>query len=244
MKKIFRKYTSVIITAAICLILVINTFFTAGSIILQQRKTFYSKISQIINTLENRALESDSINRTLGNEYLTRAKIADNAEKELNEALGALMPDAAGYEEVTKSTDTAGFNASGQFEQTEITRVFEAKNAQGEIEGYVFVVETQGYAGVIGLRVGVKSDGAVSGVVIGESSETPGLGARASEPEWLGQFSGRQAPFSLDNIDAITSATYTSRYVIRGVYAACAFLKEMALIKTIKTDFSMVTALV
>ena len=155
-----------------------------------------------------------------GVEYLTRAKIADNAEKELNEALGALMPDAAGYEEVTKSTDTAGFNASGQFEQTEITRVFEAKNEQGEIEGYVFVVETQGYAGVIGLRVGVKSDGAVS-------AETPGLGARASEPEWLGQFSGRQAPFSLDNIDAITSATYTSRYVIRGVNAACAFMKEM-----------------
>ena len=76
MKKIFRKYTSVIITAAICLILVINAFFTAGSIILQQRKTFYSKINQIINTLENRALESDNINRTLGNEYLTRAKAA------------------------------------------------------------------------------------------------------------------------------------------------------------------------
>ena len=65
-----------IITAAICLILVINAFFTAGSIILQQRKTFYSKINQIINTLENRALESDNINRTLGNEYLTRAKAA------------------------------------------------------------------------------------------------------------------------------------------------------------------------
>ena len=48
MKKIFRKYTSVIITAAICLILVINAFFTAGLIILQQRKTFYSKIKQSI----------------------------------------------------------------------------------------------------------------------------------------------------------------------------------------------------
>ncbi len=76
MQKIFRKYTSVIITAAIFFILIINAFFTAYSMTLQQRKTFYSKINQIINTLEIKEKENINTDRSLSIEYLNRAKTA------------------------------------------------------------------------------------------------------------------------------------------------------------------------
>lgn len=76
MKKIFRKYTSVIITAAIFLTLIINGVITAYSATLQQRKTFNLKIGQIINTLKHNEIQAANTNRALSSEYLTRAKAA------------------------------------------------------------------------------------------------------------------------------------------------------------------------
>ena len=61
-------------------------------------------------------------------------------------------------------------------------------------------------------------------------SETPGLGAKSTEPAWQAQFKGKPLKDALavtkqeaskpNEIKAITAATITSRAVVTGVNAA------------------------
>lgn len=81
MQKIFRKYTVMIITSAILLILIINSLFSMLLIKSQQLRAFNTKLDQIITTLEDNQVAETSINRTMGREYLTRAKAAAYAIK-------------------------------------------------------------------------------------------------------------------------------------------------------------------
>lgn len=76
MQKTFIKYTVIIVTTGIFLILFINFLFSKHSLISQQNNTFRIKIDQIINTLENNQEELDLINENLNEDYLTRAKAA------------------------------------------------------------------------------------------------------------------------------------------------------------------------
>ena len=96
----------------------------------------------------------------------------------------------------------------------------------GTLYGYVIAVETkEGYGGNIRLYMGMTLDGTVKGISILEIHETPGLGMRASEV-LVPQFRDVSAPeFTVtkkgaksdSEIDAITSATITSKAVTRGV---------------------------
>ena len=76
MQKTFIKYTFVIMTAAILLILSINFIFTFHSLESQQFNTFQTKIEQVIHTLENNQTELSLLKESLDEDYLTRAKAA------------------------------------------------------------------------------------------------------------------------------------------------------------------------
>ena len=76
MQKTFIKYTFVIITTAIFLILFINFLFTLHALEAQQLKTFQTKSEQVIHTLENNQIELAELNSSLNDDYLTRAKAA------------------------------------------------------------------------------------------------------------------------------------------------------------------------
>ena len=88
-------------------------------------------------------------------------------------------------------------------------------------------VTAKGFGGDIQLTVGVK-DGVVTGVRIGTHSETPGLGARAAEEKFYGQFTGKSGALSViktgeagdSEINAITAATITSTAVTNAVNEA------------------------
>ena len=91
----------------------------------------------------------------------------------------------------------------------------------GETSGYgVTSSVTSGYSGYFSCVLGINADGTVNKVRILESAETPGLGSKAGEPEWLAQFEGQQLgsfefKVSKDggDVDTITGATITSRAV-------------------------------
>lgn len=101
------------------------------------------------------------------------------------------------------------------------------------LAGYALTLRTKGYGGNILLMVGVR-EGAVSGVRILGHQETPGLGAKASDPSFLEQFQGKSTPplkvvkppSREEGIQAIAGATITTRGVTRGVDSALAFVKE------------------
>ena len=112
-----------------------------------------------------------------------------------------------------------------------------------------FVVETRvyGYAGDITMYVGVSNQGKVTGLVVNELSETPGLGAEAlTDHVFLSQFLNKSGSFTVATqgadafsgatgeaetadgesveVDAITGATVTSKAIARSVSSAVAYV--------------------
>ena len=104
--------------------------------------------------------------------------------------------------------------------------VYLAMDAGDNVIGYCATALPDGYGGAVETVVGVDLNGIITGVkVTNNMSETPGLGAKAVQKEnFTYQFEGKQSPFAVvkdgGEIDAITSATITSRAVTSGVNAA------------------------
>lgn len=109
--------------------------------------------------------------------------------------------------------------------------------AGGELVGYIITVSnSEAYGGTIQMTVGI-SDGTVTGLEILSISETPGLGMKAAESAFTGQFVGdtveafvytKSGATAANEIDAITSATYTTKSMTNGVNAALTAYRELA----------------
>ena len=111
--------------------------------------------------------------------------------------------------------------------------------------GYVIETNTYGYAGPITVLVGVNKDGKVTGLVVRDMEETPGLGANAlSDADFLAQFLNKTGSFAIGApgadafsgataaettgeetyVDGITGATVTSKAIARCVSSAVAYV--------------------
>ena len=101
----------------------------------------------------------------------------------------------------------------------------------GKANGYIYTVEPQGYGGKVQIMVGFDTaKNAITGIKVLSHSETPGLGAKSTEPAWQAQFKGKslkdalvvtkQDPTKENDVRAITAATITSRAVVTGINAA------------------------
>lgn len=89
--------------------------------------------------------------------------------------------------------------------------------------GCVVFVSKEGYGGKIQVQVGVAHSGAIAGVAISEEgfAETPGLGGRVKDKEFLSQFKGLTGEVKAGtNADVISGATISSDAVIEAVNAA------------------------
>jgi len=89
--------------------------------------------------------------------------------------------------------------------------------------GYAFRVYPKGYGGTIDMVVGIDLKGRVAGIKIISMNETPGLGMKASESNFLRQFMGKtfKSPLKAKkDVDAITGATITSQAIADGVKQA------------------------
>lgn len=103
--------------------------------------------------------------------------------------------------------------------------------AKGDLNGYVMEVEAAGYGGIFTVTVGVTADGIITGVVVGDNSETPGLGKNAQKPEFAAQFAGKDGAVTVkqgggasgNEIDALTGATITTQAVTTAVNEAREF---------------------
>ena len=106
----------------------------------------------------------------------------------------------------------------------------------GQVIGYTIKTSSKGYGGAIELMVGISKDSKITGVEIGNHSETPGLGSKATEPMFKNQYVDKDVSNSLlvvkgsannDNeISAISGATITSNGVTSGVNAAMKIYNE------------------
>lgn len=113
-----------------------------------------------------------------------------------------------------------------------IADVMVAKDASGNVIGYAMSISTNGFGGELVIAYGYGVDGTSMGIDILTSSETSGLGSRASEPEFKDQFAGKLVEaFSVvkggaaadTEINAISGATRTSNAVTGAVNAGIIF---------------------
>lgn len=149
----------------------------------------------------------------------TAPVIAANNKKAQEAAMKAVLPDGNNFEKVE-------FNPE---ENSIVSEIYSAGEA-----GVVVMVNPKGYGGEISMAVGVDPEYKVTGVEIISQSETAGLGANCTKDSFKEQFTGKTGDIQVvktgakDNqIDAISSATITSKAVTKGVNEAIATVKSM-----------------
>lgn len=101
----------------------------------------------------------------------------------------AVLPGATSFEELDIELPEGIFAA------------FKADN------GYVFESGARGYGGMVTYMVGFDNDGNIVGLEMFDSHETPGLGSKIANPEYLVKYFGQIDP---DSVDAVTGATMTT----------------------------------
>lgn len=108
--------------------------------------------------------------------------------------------------------------------------------AGDEIYGYAVLVSVKGYGGEINMLVGMKADRTVEGVSIISHNETPGLGANATNKKFTNQYIGKRGILGVtksgspkdSEIEAMTSATITSKAVTYGVNLATEYITKLS----------------
>lgn len=112
---------------------------------------------------------------------VTKEPIAVQEAKAKEAACQEVFQDASSFAMIGVEALPAGWNEEG-YAQESVDEVMEAKDASGELIGYVITVTTkEGYGGDIQFSIGVRMDGTVNGISILSISETAGLGMQAEE---------------------------------------------------------------
>lgn len=132
-------------------------------------------------------------------------------------------------EETNKKTlnDTL-VSAFGEGEYTETDKTYEGVDSiiSGEDGLVVYEITADGYSsGGIHVLVGIK-DGEVEGVSFISCGETPGLGTKVNNEEYLKNYNGLKSEDEVDSADAVTGATFSSNGLKTAVKLALAADKE------------------
>ncbi len=147
----------------------------------------------------------------------TAPVIAKNSEKATNDALSVVVPSALEFKIVEKDEESTNEND-----------IYIAYSDDGKEAGYAVSVSPLGFGGNIDIIVGFSLDKTITGVEIVNSSETPGLGSKASDKEFKEQFLDKKPPLNVvknekpgeNTISAISGATITSKAVTSGINTA------------------------
>ena len=167
---------------------------------------------------------------------ITKGPIDQANEKAKNEAYKAVFSEADSFNQQEYDKDEANQMISDAGYSDTIDDVEQAVDKSGNALGYVVTVTAKdGSQGSITFSVGIKNDGTVNGYSITDISETPGLGMKAKDEEFSGQFAGKQVeaftvvkqtPASEDQIEAITGSTITSKAMANGCNAAIYYFQN------------------
>ncbi|MDR1410067.1 MAG: RnfABCDGE type electron transport complex subunit G [Oscillospiraceae bacterium] len=162
----------------------------------------------------------------------TRQRIEDINNSHQESVMYQLIPSASDFGERENRTikeDSGTFDVS----------FYIARGSKGELLGYVFLTSATGYGGEISVMTATDMKAKVLGVELLALSETPGLGMKAQNSDFLEQFVNKVTGIAItkeaprDNkIQAITGATITSKAVTQAVNRALLAAKTVDLSKT------------
>ncbi len=129
------------------------------------------------------------------------------------------------------------FEGDGSCEGSKVKEALIARDGEGKAAGLVMTVSNRlGYGGEIEFAMGVDREGTLTGIEFLTLKETPGLGMKADDEWFLGQFRGvatgsyafaKEKIKGDTEIDAISGATRTTRAVTLGVNAGLKFAAKV-----------------
>ena len=170
---------------------------------------------------------------------ITKEPIRQAAIKAANDACKQVVSNAETFEEYSEFDLEAGNNLlkDNGLSSEELEKVYVGTSDSGEVVGYAITTVTHnGFAGDIKLTVGISKDGECLGVSILTIGETAGLGMKAKEAEFLGQYANKKVEkfaysktgASQENeIDAISGATITTNAVTDAINAGLLYYNEV-----------------
>lgn len=150
-----------------------------------------------------------------GGYALTKAPIDAAAVAKTNNAIAQVVP------EFDSDPVKAVINVSGK------DYTYYTVSKAGEVAGYAIMSSASGFGGAVSLMVGMTADGVVYNTSVLSQSETPGLGAKCTEPAFADQFKNFNPAEKVlkvkkdgGDVDAITASTITSRAYVNAVQTA------------------------
>ncbi len=157
---------------------------------------------------------------------ITAPIIAEQRAIKSEMARKEVLPTAESFEKVESGYQAQISNADGVV--VPVIEVYKGI-AGGQTAGYVIKTASAGYGGDVEVVTGL-SNGSIAGVRVGKHQETPGLGAKATLPDFYSQYDGKSAADVRVNktsasdveVQAISGATITSKAVTAGVNASAA----------------------
>ncbi|MBQ3100010.1 MAG: FMN-binding protein [Clostridia bacterium] len=139
---------------------------------------------------------------------LTADKIAANAEKETSATITEIFGDGIEFTRLSAEL------------QSPVKTVYEVTK-DGENKGWAVLCAPVGFKAEIEMIVGVAPDGSCLTVRIISLSETPGLGAKVAENEFLSQYNEKTGGLEIKtDIAEVAGATISSSAVNDAVNAA------------------------
>ena len=150
-------------------------------------------------------------------------EIADKAKNEA--AIMEVLPEGA-----TSFDEEKTFSFEGKDYKYVV-----ARDDKGNFVGCAINVAPSGFGGPIKMKVGFNADGIVWNVKVLSHAETPGLGAKCTEPAFSEQFceldpsddNNLKVKKDGGNLNAITASTITSRAYADGVAQAVEVFKAI-----------------
>ncbi|WP_416197684.1 MAG: Ion-translocating oxidoreductase complex subunit G [Sporanaerobacter sp.] len=156
---------------------------------------------------------------------ITSVKIAE-ADKIANDnARKEVLPIANKFEALDENTfsDIVSSNP-------DVLEIYVGKDEGGNVVGYTIKTISGGFGGDIEIMTGISTEDKITGMKVLNHSETPGLGAKSTTPEFQDKFRDKSTENELvvvkgassqaAEVEAITGATITSRAVTSGVNIA------------------------
>lgn len=116
--------------------------------------------------------------------------------------------------------------------------VYRARKQGEPVAAIIQSIAPDGYSGTIEMLIAMRFDGSLAGVRVVDHKETPGLGDAidARKSDWINQFRGLSQDNPAANnwkvkrdggkFDQITSATITSRAVVKAVYNTLSYFND------------------
>lgn len=153
---------------------------------------------------------------------VTKDTISYINEQNINAAKLEVLPGAETFEEI-----------GGKYPEHIMSASFGKKD--DKIVGYAVNAVVAGFGGNIEMIIGIDESHCVTGVKITSASETPGLGAKASDADFTNQYKGLGNGISViksgvpngNEISAISGATITSKAVTEGVNEALGYIETL-----------------